>query len=100
MCREAFDLISKLLTLNPNKRITASDALQHPFFTNHPECFSSNSLPPKSERAFSIPEKKVELEAGTKPNPTDNSQLHTPSQQPLQQANEGEAKPIELVTPQ
>ena len=99
MCREAFDLISKLLTLNPNKRITASDALQHPFFTNHPECFSSNSLPPKSERSFSIPEKKVELEAGVKPNPTDKSQLYTPSQQ-LPTANEEETKPMELVTPQ
>lgn len=29
---EAQDLLSKLLVFNPNKRITASEALQHPFF--------------------------------------------------------------------
>ena len=93
-------MICKLLTLNPNKRITARDALQHPFFTNHPECFLSNSLPPKRERSFSIPEKKPETEIGVNPNPVAGSQLHTPSQQPLQQTNEGESKPMELATPQ
>lgn len=57
---EASDLISKLLTLNPDRRITASEALQHPFFTNHPECMTLNAFPPKSERAFVIPEKRVD----------------------------------------
>jgi len=28
----AFDLLSKMLEINPNKRITASEALKHPFF--------------------------------------------------------------------
>lgn len=30
---DAFDLLSRLLTINPNKRITAKEALKHPFFT-------------------------------------------------------------------
>lgn len=30
---DAFDLLSRLLTINPNKRITAKEALNHPFFT-------------------------------------------------------------------
>lgn len=29
---EAYDLLSKLLTVNPDKRCTAKDALAHPFF--------------------------------------------------------------------
>jgi renal tumor antigen len=31
--REAFDLVSKLLIYNPDNRITASQALKHPWFT-------------------------------------------------------------------
>lgn len=33
LCSDAFDLLSRLLTINPNKRITAKEALNHPFFT-------------------------------------------------------------------
>ncbi|KAJ2093352.1 Cell division control protein 7 [Coemansia sp. RSA 1813] len=31
---EAFDLLRRMLTLNPEKRITASEALEHPFIKN------------------------------------------------------------------
>ena len=31
---EALDLLSKMLNLDPKKRITAKEALQHPFFAD------------------------------------------------------------------
>ncbi|XP_022899663.1 cyclin-dependent kinase 6 isoform X2 [Onthophagus taurus] len=34
LCEEGFDLITKMLAFNPLKRITASDALHHPYFLN------------------------------------------------------------------
>ncbi|ORX67473.1 kinase-like protein [Linderina pennispora] len=33
---EAYDLLRKLLALTPDKRITAAEALEHPFITNRP----------------------------------------------------------------
>ncbi|KAL1974148.1 hypothetical protein VTN31DRAFT_5708 [Thermomyces dupontii] len=42
--REGFDLLSRLLEYDPTKRITAAEALQHPYFTNGPpisaNCFA------------------------------------------------------------
>ena len=40
MCEEGWNLFLQMLTLNPNKRITASQALQHPYFmkTSLQEC--------------------------------------------------------------
>lgn len=37
MTDDSFDLAEKLLTLNPRKRITASEALKHEYFTNEPK---------------------------------------------------------------
>ncbi|CAH6721702.1 CTD kinase subunit alpha [[Candida] jaroonii] len=37
MTDDSFDLAEKLLTLNPRKRLTASQALQHEYFTNEPK---------------------------------------------------------------
>ena len=36
MSEQSFDLAQKLLTLNPKKRLTASLALEHPYFTQEP----------------------------------------------------------------
>ena len=44
MTPEAKDLINKMLTINPAKRITASEALKHPWI-----CVSDSS--PKTPRA-------------------------------------------------
>jgi serine/threonine protein kinase len=32
--KDAFDFINKLLCLDPNKRLTSSEALKHDFFNN------------------------------------------------------------------
>jgi serine/threonine protein kinase len=44
---ECIDLLEKMLVLNPNKRITASEALKHPYFTCDP-------LPSKKEAIAEI----------------------------------------------
>ena len=54
------DLLIQLLTLNPNHRITARDALQHPFFTEHQSELSLDSLPKKELRDFPTPQKHVD----------------------------------------
>ncbi|EAL68416.1 hypothetical protein DDB_G0278487 [Dictyostelium discoideum AX4] len=39
------ELLEGLLTLNPKKRLTAEQALQSPFFTNHPLPFKPENMP-------------------------------------------------------
>ncbi|KAK8829388.1 hypothetical protein WA577_004653 [Blastocystis sp. JDR] len=53
---DAYDLLRQLLVLNPSKRITAAEALNHPFFTRG-DSPCENALPPKAERNFTIPPK-------------------------------------------
>ncbi|KAJ2845655.1 hypothetical protein IWW36_004691 [Coemansia brasiliensis] len=45
MTDSAFDLLLRMLTLDPSQRITASEALCHPYFAEHP--------PPKDPSMFS-----------------------------------------------
>ena len=33
--KEALDILSKMLVVDHNERITAEEALKHPFFANH-----------------------------------------------------------------
>ena len=56
---ECRDLISKMLVLNPNNRITAEEALNHPYFQNEP-------LPSKKERIAEIIRKYKQIEANKK----------------------------------
>lgn len=40
-----FDLLSRLLDMNPKTRITAAQALQHPWFTEAPRAVNSALMP-------------------------------------------------------
>jgi len=42
---DALDLLEKMLTYNPNKRISAQDALLHPYFRNKPRPTEPSKLP-------------------------------------------------------
>jgi cyclin-dependent kinase 7 len=42
---DALDLLARMLALNPSRRITARDALQHSYFTSHPPLTPSAQLP-------------------------------------------------------
>lgn len=48
----AFDLLSKMLTYDPKKRITAQEALEHPYFTDVPPIHPSMmpTFPSKAEK--------------------------------------------------
>eukprot|EP01039_Chlorochromonas_danica_P003863 gene3864-4220_t len=43
--KQLIDLLLRLLELNPSKRITATEALQHPYFSEAPEACSPGDLP-------------------------------------------------------
>lgn len=40
---EGLDLLERMLTFNPNKRITAADCLRHPYFEDYDELEESDS---------------------------------------------------------
>ena len=80
------DLLIQLLTLNPNHRITARDALQHPFFTEHQSELSLDSLPKKEQRDFPTPQKHVDgvkLEPHLVHSPSSGIQLHVRNEEGL-----------------
>ncbi|KAM9986215.1 hypothetical protein ACTFIY_010650 [Dictyostelium cf. discoideum] len=56
----AFDLLNQLLTYDPTKRITASDAIQHPFFYENPFPQSIEMMPkfPTISKSFKNQNKK------------------------------------------
>lgn len=77
-------MLSRLLALNPNHRITARDALQHPFFTNHQSELSLDSLPKKDQRDFPTPQKRVDgikLEPNLVHSPSSGIQLQVQNEQ-------------------
>ncbi|CAP34907.1 Protein CBG17235, partial [Caenorhabditis briggsae] len=40
-----FDLLNGLLKLDPSQRLTAAEALEHPWFNEYPECVPNKNLP-------------------------------------------------------
>jgi cyclin-dependent kinase 7 len=52
--QECRDLLEKMLVLNPNKRITANEALKHPYFTTEP-------LPSNKERIAEIVREYIKI---------------------------------------
>ncbi|KAL0483465.1 cyclin-dependent kinase CDK7 [Acrasis kona] len=54
---DAIDLISKMFTFDPNKRITAKEALSHPYFSNQPKPTAPHDLP--------LPKKVFETESAS-----------------------------------
>ena len=39
------DLLSKMLIFDPSKRLTATEALEHPYFSSHPPPTPPHKLP-------------------------------------------------------
>jgi serine/threonine protein kinase len=47
---ELIDLLGKMLTLNPVNRITAAEALEHPFFVTDPLACDPSEIPLPNEK--------------------------------------------------
>lgn len=45
MTSQGFDLLEKMLQLDPNKRPSAKEALEHPFFQEEPKACEPKDLP-------------------------------------------------------
>jgi len=71
---EAKDLISKILVLDPSKRLTLDEIMQHPFMRNHPnKAISTNQL----NDSGSLLKKNLGITA------TSNADMKSPSEQVL-----------------
>ena len=44
--KDCIDLLMKMIQLNPSKRITAEQALMHPFITKYGDSLEPSKLPP------------------------------------------------------
>lgn len=53
------DLLLRMLTLDPNKRISAKEALQHPYFQTSPEPCEPSQLPLPKSTTIEPPTKKM-----------------------------------------
>jgi len=66
---DAVDLLSKLLKFNPLERITAAEALQHPYFSNQPPPTPPHLLPhPTVTKSSTFSDKEIEALLRASPN--------------------------------
>jgi len=66
---DALDLLGKLLRYNPSERISASEALQHPYFSNNPTPTSPSLLPRIDPTNKTTTNQDAEIEAILKSSP-------------------------------
>lgn len=64
---DALDLMEKLMTINPNKRLTVQEALEHPYLSqfhndaNEPVCKKKIEIPIDDNKKFSIREYRMKI---------------------------------------
>ncbi|EGG21753.1 p34-cdc2 protein [Cavenderia fasciculata] len=69
---DALDLLSKMLTFNPSARCSATEALNHPYFTNNPKPTNPRDLPRPNVRSPMTIDVNPVLGSGFKDKPGQN----------------------------
>eukprot|EP01132_Coremiostelium_polycephalum_P000789 gene789-980_t len=93
------ELLEGLLTLDPKKRLTAAQALESPFFTNHPLPFKPENMPGYQPiHVFEAVQKRLQQQQQQQqPQPTQpsNQQSHFSQQQQIELKKQQELKKLQ-----